>query len=72
MRERLVPEESEKNRNRILQGREEVKNEETTFDGRSESQFKCFRKGMSMKNLIINILEATAFLLLGLGVSLLG
>ena len=38
---RLVPEESEKNRNRILQGRSEVKNEETTFDGRSESQFKC-------------------------------
>ena len=27
LRERLVPEESEKNRNRILQGREEVKNE---------------------------------------------
>jgi len=27
---------------------------------------------MSMKNLIINILEAAAFLLLGLGVSLLG
>lgn len=49
-----------------------MKSEETTFDGRSESQFKCFRKGMSMKNLIINILEAAAFLLLGLGVSLLG
>ena len=35
-------------------------------------EFKCFRKGMSMKNLIINILEAAAFLLLGLGVSLFG
>nr|WP_287846255.1 hypothetical protein [Prevotella sp.] len=30
-----------------------------------------FKKGMSMKNLIINILEAAVFLLLGLGVSLL-
>ena len=41
------------------------------FKVKSE-EFKCFRKGMSMKNLIINILEAAAFLLLGLGVSLLG
>ena len=49
-----------------------MKSEETTLDGRSESQFKCFRKGMSMKNLVINILEAAAFLLLGLGISLLG
>ena len=46
----------------IREARSEVKSEE----------FKCFRKGMSMKNLIINILEAAAFLLLGLGVSLLG
>ena len=30
-----------------------------------------FKKGMSMKNLIINILEAVVFLLLGLGVSML-
>ena len=41
------------------------------FKVKSE-EFKCFRKGMSMKNLIINILEAAAFLLLGLGVSLFG
>lgn len=41
------------------------------FKVKSE-EFKCFRKGMGMKNLIINILEAAAFLLLGLGVSLLG
>ena len=37
-----------------------------------ERRIQMLRKGMSMKNLIINILEAAAFLLLGLGVSLFG
>ena len=58
----------------IREVRSEVKNEERRKQ-RSTDEVKVnsnvFKKGMSMKNLIINILEAAVFILLGLGVSLL-
>jgi len=46
-----------------------VKKQRSTDEVKVNSN--VFKKEMSMKNLIINILEAAVFLLLGLGVSLL-
>ena len=60
---------SEKLRDKVKSEECRVKKQRSTDEVKVNSN--VFKKGMSMENLIINILEAAVFLLLGLGVSLL-